>query len=444
MEDNHRLNGKEGKGKLLTPVNVFCFSSLVGLTVLLLCFFFSRGELIDNYFFYDTLDAGMDFFHCLEYVNGRTPYKTFNTLYPPLGNLIFYVLYRFIPKSVVSEWPKDFNESVKMRGTNLDLRVHQAPFLIFIAFILLTSILIFAIMMGALQHLKYSKAFFASTCMLLSPGILFAIDRGNIVFLTFLFILAFLYFRNSPNPILRELSLLSLAIAAGMKLYPAFFGILLLRDKQYKRAARAILYGILCFILPAFCFKEGLSAIATSLTNALSFTSTYAMVWDKDSAWTGTGFESILFRIAHYLELAFHAQIDTEWFRPAALLITVFLLLSSIIMRNEWQSVFAVSMAVIMFANQSNYIIMLYLLPLLFFLMKEDRLCKQNVVPFISMVIMSTNLPLFYTVNKFFPSFFVYHVIALVVVTWCIVEFIQNIKSRIDAQNSKNLDAIEQ
>ena len=55
-----------------------------------LCVFITHGSILSDLLFYDTRDTGMDFFHSIEYVRGRTPYKQFNTLYPPLANLFFY------------------------------------------------------------------------------------------------------------------------------------------------------------------------------------------------------------------------------------------------------------------------------------------------------------------------------------------------------------------
>lgn len=81
----------------LAPISVFSVTGIFAMCVLACCFLFSHGELIEHYFFYDTRDTGMDFFHSLEYVRGMAPYALFNTLYPPLANLLFYVLYMVIP-----------------------------------------------------------------------------------------------------------------------------------------------------------------------------------------------------------------------------------------------------------------------------------------------------------------------------------------------------------
>lgn len=67
---------------------VFCIANAVTLACLTVFLFASHGELIERFFFYDTIDTGMDFFHSIEYVNGLQPYERFYTLYPPLVNFL--------------------------------------------------------------------------------------------------------------------------------------------------------------------------------------------------------------------------------------------------------------------------------------------------------------------------------------------------------------------
>ena len=52
----------------------------------------THGEIFSEIFFNDSLDTGMDFFHSIEYTRGRAPYDLFETLYPPLANLFFYII----------------------------------------------------------------------------------------------------------------------------------------------------------------------------------------------------------------------------------------------------------------------------------------------------------------------------------------------------------------
>ena len=86
----------------------------------------------------------------------------------------------------------------------------------------------------------------------LCHGNLTAIERGNVVNLTAFFVMAFLFMYRSDRRILRELSYVCLAIAAGFRVYPAVYGILLIFDRDLPGAAKSVLYGIAAVILPTF------------------------------------------------------------------------------------------------------------------------------------------------------------------------------------------------
>lgn len=75
------------KNRRLTPMQIYCWATVVCLAVLLFALLASRGALLHRFFFYDVTDTGMDFFHSIEYMRGRMPYGQFDTLYPPLANL---------------------------------------------------------------------------------------------------------------------------------------------------------------------------------------------------------------------------------------------------------------------------------------------------------------------------------------------------------------------
>ena len=89
---------------------------------------------------------------------------------------------------------------------------------------------------------------------MLSFPFLYLFERGNILLLTFVLVLIFLVFGDSPSRTRRELALLALAAAAALKLYPAIFALFLLRDKRYRELGRVILYFLLLSVLPTFFF----------------------------------------------------------------------------------------------------------------------------------------------------------------------------------------------
>ncbi len=83
-----------------------------------------------------------------------------------------------------------------------------------------------------------------------------AFERGNLVMYAMLFLMLGMLLRHHPNKVVREISLLCVAISAGLKLYPALFGILWIVEKRYKEAIRLIIYGLLMFFVPLFAIAD--------------------------------------------------------------------------------------------------------------------------------------------------------------------------------------------
>lgn len=399
----------------IAPIKLYCLVSIFSLFVLCACFFLSHGSLISHYFFHDTRDTGMDFFHSIEYVRGRKPYERFYTLYPPLANLFFYFLYIMVPREVSQNWAPTFEAGVWARGTDIDLRTQQAPMLLFILFVAIASWMLITMIRTVLKRYSFGWANCAALCFLLCPGSLYAIERGNILFATIPLILFFLEYRDSENKILRELALLSLAVAAGLKLYPAFFGVLLLRDKKYGQAVRAVLYGILSVILPALVFQEGLMGIPMWLSVVFHFGSANTIPW------IGTGFANILHRVALYAKAYFGIEIGTGWFSIAAIILSMILLLVSTALKKEWQSTLAITMAIILFQSQGQYIFSFLVIPMALFFAEEERFNRHNVFPFLLLTAMTVHLPLFYTRGQSYPGILFAQICSILLMIWCVV-----------------------
>lgn len=125
------LFGKKGRGSnpfWEKTAKLYCVLSAVCAIVVMVTLYVTHGDFLSYFLYHDTLDAGMDFFHSIEYVRGRQPYAVFDTLYPPLANLFFYALFLLVPASVSDNWTYDFEASVAMRGTETDLRTTQSCF----------------------------------------------------------------------------------------------------------------------------------------------------------------------------------------------------------------------------------------------------------------------------------------------------------------------------
>jgi len=196
---------------------MFCFTVLTVASLIAMfgAFFLTNGAAIVHVFFFDTMDTGMDFFNSLAETTGGTPYTKYGTLYPPLANLFFYILQRFIPNLVSVRWAKTHLGVVGMRGTIRDLRVNQAPLLMFLFYIIFVTLFMIAIIEAATkQETKRARAF--AVAAFFCYGNLYAIERGNIIILSVALSMVFVTYYTSPNKVLREIALISLAeVLAG-------------------------------------------------------------------------------------------------------------------------------------------------------------------------------------------------------------------------------------
>lgn len=104
----------------------------------------------------------------------------------------------------------------------------------------------------------------------LSHGNLTSIERGNVVNMTAFFVMAFLFMYRSDRRVLRELSYICLAIAAGLRIYPAIFGILLISGRDWTGVAKSMVYGIAAVILPTFALG-GISVLPEFIHQVIAF-----------------------------------------------------------------------------------------------------------------------------------------------------------------------------
>ena len=107
----------------------------------------------------------------------------------------------------------------------------------------------------------------------------YCLDRGNSMLISVIFSLIFFIFFNSEKKEHKYFSFLFLGIAIATKIYPAFFGILVLRDairnKSYKDLALCILICAVIFIVPFF-FTDG--TVLDVFRNATKYSEAVSMV----------------------------------------------------------------------------------------------------------------------------------------------------------------------
>lgn len=351
-----------------------------GLLITLITVLLSHGE-GKGLFFYDIFDTGMDFFHSIEYVATGAPYEDWNVIYPPLANLFFSFCFLFVPESQYSLWKQDFFESLAMRGTYMDLRVWQSTMMLFIIFIIVTAIVLFSLLRKLVGKEKYNLL---TTIFLMSSlGVVYAYERGNIILLSAIFLYIFIIYKDDTNVIIQELALIALAISAGLKLYPCFFGLLLLYEKKWKKAIRACIYGCISFVFPFFCFEERLNGIKLFISSLFAWTeemgfSCNGLSMDK---LINTGYRALEKLIGISGQRDKLLELGTMFNIVATLLI----LILGFRLKKEWEKLMVCGLAVLLFQTQSIYVLLFLLPALAVFIRDEKVVTNKNWLPFIAM-----------------------------------------------------------
>ena len=114
-------------------------------------------------------------------------------------------------------------------------------------------------------------------CLLFSvPFFAGGFERGNSVMVVLPLLLIALKWRDSESKLERELAMIFIAVCAGLKIYPAIFGLLYIKEKRFKEAFRLLGYGIAFFFVP-FLFFGGKNAFLLWLFNIIEATKTESL-----------------------------------------------------------------------------------------------------------------------------------------------------------------------
>ncbi len=209
----------------------------------------------------------------------------------------------------------------------------------------------------------------------LSYPVLFAIDRGNFEMLLFVFVALFLVCFQQKRFVL---SAFFLAVAIGIKGYPAVFLILFLKEKQYRSFFIGIALVFLLTLAALASFKGGLmDNIHWYLSNMESFQHKYILSpWILNTASLFSAVKvAIWYASDRNLAVFFRVAIEVlpyyTWFVSLLfVLIAVYVLWFQKVL---WKNVALLVFVIIMFPTTSYDYKLLYLfLPFLLFLTRQN------------------------------------------------------------------------
>lgn len=345
------MNFKKNKLKDVNNTSkLFYIISFASLVVCIIMGVLSNGVTVSNLLF-NKDDVFMDFFNSVVDCSGDA-YGESGVIYPPLVVLFYKFCSMFFNIGSM--------KASEVRETSLGM-------IIFVCFTIVSYILF------AKLIYKYKNGSFANKSLfafftLFSFPMIYLIERGNIIVLVFPLLLYFVNEYDSDVKYKRHLAYICLAISVAIKIYPVFFGLLLLKKKKnFKNILLCIFYGAVFFFVP-FIFVGGFSQLGVLIHNILY---TSSMFGSK-----GFGFKV---SISNTFSLFGHVFNHVRLFETAG---TVFLIITVLaglflILFNKWNEdwkIYAVISLIIILVPGFSYIysVAYMIIPLLFFLNKKE------------------------------------------------------------------------
>lgn len=375
------MNFKKNKLKDVNNTSkLFYIISFASLVVCIIMGVLSNGVTVSNLLF-NKDDVFMDFFNSVVDCSGDA-YGESGVIYPPLVVLFYKFCSMF--------FNIDSMKASEVRETSLGM-------IIFVCFTIVSYILF------AKLIYKYKNGSFANKSLfafftLFSFPMIYLIERGNIIVLVLPLLLYFVNEYDSDVKYKRHLAYICLAISVAIKIYPVFFGLLLLKKKKnYKNILLCIFYGAVFFFVP-FIFVGGFSQLGVLIHNILY---TSSMFGSK-----GFGFKV---SISNTFSLFGHVFNHVRLFETAGNVFLIITVLAGLflILFNKWNEdwkIYAVISLIIILVPGFSYIysVAYMIIPLLFFLNKKETKWIDYIY---SLLFIAQFIFLVAKTDELFPSF---------------------------------------
>lgn len=375
------MNFKKNKLKDVNNTSkLFYIISFASLVVCIIMGVLSNGVTVSNLLF-NKDDVFMDFFNSVVDCSGDA-YGESGVIYPPLVVLFYKFCSMF--------FNIDSMKASEVRETSLGM-------IIFVCFTIVSYILF------AKLIYKYKNGSFANKTLfafftLFSFPMIYLIERGNIIVLVLPLLLYFVNEYDSDVKYKRHLAYICLAISVAIKIYPVFFGLLLLKKKKnFKNILLCIFYGAVFFFVP-FIFVGGFSQLGVLIHNILY---TSSMFGSK-----GFGFKV---SISNTFSLFGHVFNHVRLFETAGTMFLIITVLAGLflILFNKWNEdwkIYAVISLIIILVPGFSYIysVAYMIIPLLFFLNKKETKWIDYIY---SLLFIAQFIFLVAKTDELFPSF---------------------------------------
>jgi len=366
------------------PFNWYLTGGLVGLLSFIILNRVCNGYYFEEIFYGLTGDTIYDFFVFLN--QNSTSTVAFTTGgNPPLVRFIFRFIFKSLPESIQNMYPSVY---LWPEGA-YDIRMNSFAFLSFWVMFTITTICIVKMCHERVVGSKFQKNLFVCL-MTFSTGVIWSIERGNIVIIAMACTMYFCFNYDSIETRCKEISYLLLGVAISLKIYPVLFCLLLLKKKEYKSIVKVGIYVSILTILPLM-LAGGMNTVfgyIGSLFNQVSSDSNLRVGYLN-----GLSIMYTFFRLLG-IESFF---LDNIWvFRGINYCVCLLMsVLSVYFVKKEWVTILTLIFAMFLLPGIAHtYMLCFVLIPLVMFVNEENTINVETVLTIIGFILLTTLLPI--------------------------------------------------
>ncbi len=226
---------------------VFCAIMIVSFVLMVFLSVVTRGLFFRWELDVDpTLGIFSDHYDSMMY-SADHPYTGYRIIYPALVNLMYLVLYwAALPYTV------EVGETISQQFANSPVVVLGYVVYVLVSLLVLNFLIHYILD----KEIGGSRGSVVVCCFLMATPMLYAIERGNCIIYSIIFMMAFLIWYRSENKTLRYISYVCLAIASGIKIFPVLLALLILRERRYREFVLCAVITVIVQVVP-FIFFDG-------------------------------------------------------------------------------------------------------------------------------------------------------------------------------------------
>jgi len=334
-------------------------------------------------------------------------FNTYDATFPAFAYIIYYLLYRINPYNWdVTQWK--------------ECRDYQYNIMVYLMLTLLIILVFKFIVDKILYEVPETKRFLLIIAVVFSaPVMCGAIERGNISLFTAILVLAALYLKDSDNKVLRELAMILIAMAAGIKVYPAIVGVVYLKEKRYKEAVRLVIYGLLFFLVP-FAFTGGISGFIQYIKILFFFENQGYRSW--------TNIRNYLLSISDLLGLYEKSGEFVVVFKLIENLYLIFCVMSIFRSRESWKrALYPAGIMALYVPFSYRYTSVYMIIPLIMFLKQADENQKRIYTVLFALIF---TIPVYGLITGWDANLFIFTPIYIMMIYSFVEDWILNKKNQ--------------